>query len=111
MTTASDPAPSPPFTQTREFWILIAYALVLGVFGANPVSWLGQPSTVNYAIIIAYVWASTGFAMVVRRGGWRPALQPAAQGQWPMPRRFLLAGAALGALSGLLMILLGLTSR
>ena len=52
-----------------------------------------------------------GFAMVVRRGGWRPALQPAAQRQWPLPRRFLLAGASLGALSGLLMILLGLTSR
>jgi hypothetical protein len=52
-----------------------------------------------------------GFAMVVRRGGWRPALQPTAQGQWPLPRRFLLAGAALGALSGLLMFLLGLTSR
>jgi hypothetical protein len=52
-----------------------------------------------------------GFAMVVRRGGWRPALQPAAQGQWPLPRRFLLVGAALGALSGLLMILLGLTNR
>ena len=34
MTTASEPAPSPPFTQTREFWVLIAYALVLGVFGA-----------------------------------------------------------------------------
>jgi alpha-glucoside transport system permease protein len=33
--------------------------------GANPVSWLGQPNTVNYALIFAYVWASTGFAMVV----------------------------------------------
>ena len=33
MTTASEPAPLPPFTQTREFWVLIAYALVLGVFG------------------------------------------------------------------------------
>jgi alpha-glucoside transport system permease protein len=38
---------------------------VLGGVGHNPVSWLGQPSTVNYAIIAAYVWASTGFAMVV----------------------------------------------
>jgi alpha-glucoside transport system permease protein len=33
--------------------------------GGNPVSWLGKPNTVNYAIILAYVWASTGFAMVV----------------------------------------------
>jgi alpha-glucoside transport system permease protein len=37
----------------------------LGAFGHSPVSWLGQPNTVNYAIIAAYVWASTGFAMVV----------------------------------------------
>jgi alpha-glucoside transport system permease protein len=37
----------------------------LGVFGAGPVSWLGQASTANYAIIVAYVWASTGFVMVV----------------------------------------------
>jgi alpha-glucoside transport system permease protein len=38
---------------------------VLHAFGGNPVAWLGKPSTVNYAIILAYVWASTGFAMVV----------------------------------------------
>jgi len=38
---------------------------VLHAFGGNPVSWLGKTSTVNYAIILAYVWASTGFAMVV----------------------------------------------
>lgn len=34
MTTASGSAPSPPLTQTREFWVLIAYAVALGVFGA-----------------------------------------------------------------------------
>ncbi|MBA2568602.1 MAG: sugar ABC transporter permease [Actinobacteria bacterium] len=28
-------------------------------------SWLGRTDTVNYALIFAYVWASTGFAMVV----------------------------------------------
>jgi hypothetical protein len=62
-------------------------------------------AAVGFCLLLA------GFAMVVRRGGWRPALPSAAQGQWPLPRRFLLAGAALGALSGLMMILLGLTSR
>ena len=31
----------------------------------DPISWVGRPSTVNYAIILAYVWASAGFAMVV----------------------------------------------
>lgn len=33
--------------------------------GLDPIAWTGRESTVNYAIIIAYVWASTGFAMVV----------------------------------------------
>jgi alpha-glucoside transport system permease protein len=31
----------------------------------SPIAWTGRPDTVNYAIIFAYVWASTGFAMVV----------------------------------------------
>jgi alpha-glucoside transport system permease protein len=39
-------------------------ALIDGV-GGNPVSWVGQASTVNYALIVAYVWASTGFVMIV----------------------------------------------
>jgi H+/Cl- antiporter ClcA len=30
---AAEPAGSPPFTQTREFWVLMGYALVLGVVG------------------------------------------------------------------------------
>jgi H+/Cl- antiporter ClcA len=34
MTATSGPPASPPFTQTREFWVLIAYAVALGVFGA-----------------------------------------------------------------------------
>lgn len=38
---------------------------VLGAFGQDPVSWLGRTDIVNYAIILAYVWASTGFVMVV----------------------------------------------
>ena len=33
--------------------------------GGDPVSWLGRGDTANYAIILAYVWASTGFVMVV----------------------------------------------
>jgi alpha-glucoside transport system permease protein len=31
----------------------------------QPIAWVGRSDTVNYAIILAYVWASTGFAMVV----------------------------------------------
>jgi H+/Cl- antiporter ClcA len=34
MSAATEPAASPPFTQKREFWVLIAYALALGVIGA-----------------------------------------------------------------------------
>jgi alpha-glucoside transport system permease protein len=34
-------------------------------FGADPIAWYGRADTVNYALIFAYVWASTGFAMVV----------------------------------------------
>ena len=33
--------------------------------GGDPISWLGRGDTANYAIILAYVWASTGFVMVV----------------------------------------------
>ncbi|HEX9351158.1 MAG TPA: sugar ABC transporter permease [Gaiellaceae bacterium] len=33
--------------------------------GGDPIAFIGRPDTVNYAIIFAYVWASTGFAMVV----------------------------------------------
>lgn len=33
--------------------------------GFDPIAWTGRESTVNYAIIFAYVWFSTGFAMVI----------------------------------------------
>ena len=33
--------------------------------GGDPVSWLGRGDIANYAIILAYVWMSTGFVMVV----------------------------------------------
>jgi hypothetical protein len=51
------------------------------------------------------------FGMIVGRGGWQPALQFTAEGRWPLPRRLLLTGAALRAIAGLLMFLLGLTRR
>ena len=40
-------------------------ALLSGIFGFEPVAWMGRRETVNFAIIIASVWASTGFAMTV----------------------------------------------
>jgi alpha-glucoside transport system permease protein len=33
--------------------------------GFHPVAWMGRPQFVNYGLIAAYVWASTGFVMVV----------------------------------------------
>jgi alpha-glucoside transport system permease protein len=33
--------------------------------GFHPIAWVGRPDTVNWALIFAYVWASTGFVMVV----------------------------------------------
>jgi alpha-glucoside transport system permease protein len=38
---------------------------ILGVVNVDPIVFIGRADTVNYAIIFAYVWASTGFAMVV----------------------------------------------
>ena len=34
MTMSSGPAAALPVTQRREFWVLMGYAVVLGVFGA-----------------------------------------------------------------------------
>jgi alpha-glucoside transport system permease protein len=38
---------------------------ILGVFGIGPISWLGDTSFVNGALIGAGVWASVGFATVI----------------------------------------------
>src|SRR5919109_4408698 len=38
---------------------------ITGIVGTDPVAWYGRADVVNYALIWAYVWASTGFAMVV----------------------------------------------
>jgi alpha-glucoside transport system permease protein len=38
---------------------------ILGVVNAGPVSWLGQTSTVNYALILVGIWGAVGFATVI----------------------------------------------
>ena len=70
---------------------------VIHAFGGNPVSWLGQSNTVNYAIIIAYVWASTGFAMVVLSAALKgipteiiEAARVDGAGEWNIFRRIML---------------------
>jgi hypothetical protein len=34
MSAPTEPAPEVPVTQKREFWVLMGYAVALGVFGA-----------------------------------------------------------------------------
>jgi alpha-glucoside transport system permease protein len=70
---------------------------VLGAVGNDPVSWLGQPNTVNYAIIAAYIWASTGFAMVVLSAALKgipteiiEASRVDGAGEWNIFRRIML---------------------
>ena len=70
---------------------------LINAFGGNPVSWLGKPSTVNYAIIVAYVWASTGFAMVVLSAALKGIPQEIIEaarvdgaGEWNIFRRIML---------------------
>ena len=70
---------------------------VIHGLGGSPVSWLGQTNTVNYAIIIAYVWASTGFAMVVLSAALKgipteiiEAARVDGAGEWNIFRRIML---------------------
>jgi alpha-glucoside transport system permease protein len=65
--------------------------------GFHPVSWLGRPNLVNYALIFAYVWASVGFVMVVLSAAIKgiPAeVMEAARvdgaGEWNIFRRIML---------------------
>ena len=65
--------------------------------GVHPISWLGNPGIVNYALIFAYVWASTGFVMVVLSAAIKgiPAeIMEAARvdgaGEWNIFRRIML---------------------
>ncbi len=64
--------------------------------GGTPISWVGRESTVNYAIIIAYVWFSTGFAMVVLSAALKgipteivEAARVDGAGEWEIFRRIL----------------------
>ena len=60
-------------TAVGVIWLLVyspdpTIGLVNGalrLFGTGPIAFLGRPDTVNFAIIIAAVWAGAGFAMVI----------------------------------------------
>jgi alpha-glucoside transport system permease protein len=73
-------------------------AVIHGIYnGYDPIAWVGRPSTVNYALIFAYVWASTGFVMVVLsaaiKGIPNDVLEAArvdGAGEWAVFRRIVL---------------------
>jgi len=52
------------YNQNLNIGVLNAFIHALD-HGFNPIAWVGRPDTVNWALIFAYVWASTGFVMVV----------------------------------------------
>jgi len=65
--------------------------------GGDPVAFLGRADTVNYAIIFAQVWASTGFAMVVLSAALKgiptdiiEAARVDGAGEWGIFRRIML---------------------
>src|SRR5215813_4782525 len=65
--------------------------------GFHPIAWTGRDSTVNYAIIFAYIWASVGFVMVVLaaaiKGISTEVLEAArvdGAGEWALFRRIML---------------------
>ena len=55
---------------------------------------------------IGFLLMTGAFVLVGVGGGWQKAMQPDSQGRWPAPRKLMVAGAALGALFGLLFLLL-----
>jgi alpha-glucoside transport system permease protein len=63
----------------------------------NPISWVGDPALVNYALIAAYLWASTGFVMVVLAAAIKgiptevvEAARVDGAGEWMLFRRVML---------------------
>jgi alpha-glucoside transport system permease protein len=92
-------------TAVGVIWLLVyspnpdigTFNAITHLFGANPIPLLGKPNTVNYAIIVAYVWASTGFAMVVLSAALKgipteiiEAARVDGAGEWNIFRRIML---------------------
>jgi alpha-glucoside transport system permease protein len=44
-------------------------AIWVGIFGGDPIAWLGRVEIVNVAVIIAAIWLSTGFCTVILSAG------------------------------------------
>jgi alpha-glucoside transport system permease protein len=65
--------------------------------GFHPIAWVGREDTVNYALIFAYIWASTGFVMVVLSAAIKgipteilEAARVDGAGEWKIFRRLML---------------------
>ncbi|HLU15669.1 MAG TPA: sugar ABC transporter permease [Burkholderiaceae bacterium] len=70
---------------------------ILGVFGASPTNWLGQPETALGAVIVVTIWKEAGFFMVFYLAALQtvsPELRDAARlegaSRWQYGRRILL---------------------
>jgi hypothetical protein len=61
--------------------------------------------------LIGFCLMAAAFALVVRGGGWRQAMQPDPQGRWSLARRLMVTGALLGYLFGLGCLILDLLQR
>jgi alpha-glucoside transport system permease protein len=84
------------FVYSPDPSIGVVNALIHGV-GGHPISFMGRQDTVNYAIIFVYVWASTGFAMVVLAAAIKgipteilEAARVDGAGEWAVFRRVIL---------------------
>jgi alpha-glucoside transport system permease protein len=84
------------FVYSPDPKIGILNAVGEGVAGVEPISWVGREDTVNYAIIVAYVWFSAGFAMVVLSAALKgipaeivEAARVDGAGEWKIFRRIL----------------------
>nr|WP_123534791.1 sugar ABC transporter permease [Halosimplex salinum] len=65
------------FVVTAQFWLWMYNVnngilnIAIGVFGAGPIDWIGNPSVVLWAVVLALLWQFSGYAMVVYLAGLR----------------------------------------
>jgi alpha-glucoside transport system permease protein len=57
------------FVYSADPNIGVLNAVWSGIFGGEPIAWLGRTEIVNFAVIIAAIWLSTGFCTVILSAG------------------------------------------
>ena len=86
------------FVYSPDINVGILNAVIHGIdHSVHPISWTGRDDTVNYALIFAYIWASTGFVMVVLAAAIKgiptevlEAARVDGAGEWAIFRRVML---------------------